>query len=346
MKRNLLLLCCSAILVITGCKSNAYLSVMKPAVVSLDPSIKRVAVVNRTVPENKLINTIEGILTGEGIGQDRQGVQRTIQGIHSILRDSPTIEPIMANEELKGSGSGGSFPAPFSWEMVEELCNKYQVDAILSLETYDSDFIVTKGTKVVDKKDSEGKVIKTTEFFAEGIATVKIGMRIYDPYTKTIADQAHHTDSKRWYASARTPQEAIIRLINSKNAIQEVSFAIGNFYGRRISPSWIRVSREFYRKPKSNTYLAQGGRRADVGDWKGALESWLIASESHNRKVAGRAAVNVALGYEVLGQLEEAREWAMRSYTDFGNKTGRTYANILRNRIRDEQRLDMQLGKE
>jgi hypothetical protein len=343
MKNVLMMLICIC-LISVGCKSTAYLSVMKPAGVSLGPDIKSVAVVNRTVPENKLVNTIEGILTGEWLGQDKQGVQRTIQGIHSVLRNSPNLEAVIANEEMKGSGSGGTFPMPLSWEVVEELCNKYQVDAILCVETYDSDFIVTRGTKVVDKKDKEGKVTKTIEYYAEGIATVKIGMRVYDPSRKTIVDQAHHTDNKRWYATARSVQDALIQLIDSKMAVQEVSYAIGRFYGSRISPSWIRVSREFYRKPKSNTFLAQGGRRADVGDWQGALESWLMASESHKQKVAGRAAVNVALGYEVLGELDEARLWAMRSFTDYGNKTGRTYANILRNRIRDEQRLEMQLA--
>jgi hypothetical protein len=344
MKKNLLMFCCICSICFASCKSNAYLSVMKPARVSLGPEIKSIAVVNRTVPENKLVNTIEGILTGEFLGQDRQGVQRTIQGIHSVLRNSPNLDAVIANEEMKGSGSGGTFPVPLSWEVVEELCNKYRVDAILCVETYDSDFIVTRGTKVVDKKDKDGKVVKVTEYYAEGIATVKIGIRVYDPYKRTIADQAHHTDNKRWYASGRSVQQALIQLIDSKMAMQEVSYAIGKYYGSRISPSWVRVSREFYRKPKSNTYLAQGGRRADVGDWQGALESWLRASESHKRKVAGRAAVNVALGYEVLGELEEARAWAMRSFTDYGNKTGRTYSNILRNRIRDEQKLEWQLG--
>jgi hypothetical protein len=346
MKKCLIFIIVFGIVVLSSCKSTAYLNVMKPAAITLDPNIKRVAVLNRTVPENKLVNTIEGIITGEWIGQDRQGVQRTIQGIHSVLRNSPTLDPIIASEELKGSGSGSNFPVPLSWEVVEELCNKYQVDAILSLETYDSDFIVTRGNKIVEKKDSEGKVTKVTEFYAEGVASVKIGMRIYDPYKKSIIDQANYNDKKSWYITGRTPQEAMIKLIDSKSAIHEVSFAIGNFYGRRVSPSWVKVSREFYRKPKSNTFLTQGGRRADVGNWQGALESWLKAAESSNKKVAGRAAVNVALGYEVLGQLDEARNWAMLAYTDHGNKTGREYARILRNRIRDEHRLDIQLGKE
>ncbi len=317
---------------------------MKPAAISLHPEIKRVVVVNRTVPQNKLTNTIEGILTGEWVGQDKQGVVRTLSGIQSILRDSPTLEAIIADETLTGSGTGGSFPFALNWEEVEELCNKYQSDALVSLETYDSDFIVTKGTKVVDKKDSEGKVIKSTEYYAEGIATVKIGMRIYDPIARTIVDEAHYSDNKRWYATGRSVADALLQLIDSKEAVKQVSFSIGNYYGRRISPSWIRVSREFYRKPKSNTFLSQGGRQADVGDWDGALESWLKAATSQNSKIAGRAAVNVALGYEVLGDLQEASKWAMKSYTDYGNKTGLEYARILSNRILDQQKLELQLG--
>lgn len=331
-------------LYLTGCMSNAYLKVMRPADINLDPSIQRVAVINRTIPESKVVNVVEGILTGEWIGQDKQGVQNVMQGIAQILRDSPTLEVIITNEELKGSGSGGVFPSPLSWNVIEHLSRKYKVDAILSIETYDSDFVVTDGSKVVEKKNDEGVVTKTTEFFAEGVASVKLGLRLYDPKNKTIADQSHHTDDNQWRATGRSVKDALAHLIDSKAAIHEVSYGIGMFYGERISPSWITITREFYRKPKKDLYLNQGARRADVGDWEGAIVSWRKAAESRDQKIAGRGAFNAALGYEVLGQLETARQWAIKSYTDFGNKKGRNYANTLENRIWQQKKLDRQLG--
>lgn len=54
-------------------------------------------------------------------------------------------------------------------------------------------------------------------------------------------------------------------------------------------------------------------------------------------------AYNIAVGYEILGDLFLAHEWAGRSYVDYGNKKGRSYASQLNNRMITEEILDEQL---
>jgi hypothetical protein len=78
-------------------------------------------------------------------------------------------------------------------------------------------------------------------------------------------------------------------------------------YGARISPTWYTVHREFYKKIKKDANFATGSRRAQVNDWNGAVEAWSRAAQSRNAKVAGRAAFNLALAYEVLGDLDNAK---------------------------------------
>jgi len=280
---------------------------MRPAQVTIAPHIKKVAIVNRTIPENKVANVVEGFLTGEFPGQDKQNIQAAMGGLQENLRNSPRYEMILTNEELKGSGSGGSFPVPLQWSLINELSQKYKADAILAIETYDSDFIVTKGSK------------------------------------KTITDQYHLNRNNRWYAKGNSIQDAVVQLIDSKAAIQRVSHMTGLAYGARISPTWYTVEREFYKKSKKDASFTIGSRRAQVNDWNGAADYWLKATQSHNAKLAGKAAFNLALAYEVLGDLDNAKIWVTKSYTDFGNKKARRYASILDNRQWEAQKLAQQL---
>src|SRR4030042_823825 len=107
-----------------------------------------------------------------------------------------------------------------------------------------------------------------------------------------------------------------------------VTAVAGINYGVRISPRYYTVGREFYNRPRRNDNLWMGVRKSEVADWNGAIESWTQALNA-KRRIAGRAAFNIAVAYEVLGDLEKAKEWAARSYTDFREKRGNDYHNML-----------------
>jgi hypothetical protein len=345
MKNTYKLLYLLPVLLLCSCMSSTHLQVMRPAEVTIAPHIKKVAIVNRTIPESKVANLVEGFLTGEFPGQDKQNIQAAMGGLQENLRNSPRFEMIVTNEEIKGSGSGGSFPVPLQWGVVQQLSQKYQADAILAIETYDSDFIVTNGTKNTKKVTEKGDTILVPEYYAEGVATVKVGYRLYDPQQKNITDQYHLNRNNRWYARGNSIQDALAQLIDSKAAVQRVSHMTGLAYGARISPTWYTVEREFYKKIKKDANFAIGSRKAQVNDWNGAVEFWSRAAQAGNSKIAGRAAYNLALAYEVLGDLENAKKWVTKSYADYGNKKARRYASILDERQWEAQRLAQQLQK-
>ncbi len=81
MKKTIYILFIAVAFIFSGCKSTTYLQIMRPAAVTVPQNIKAIALVNRTVPEKKGLNIIEGVLTGEGIGQDREGVQKAMDGL-------------------------------------------------------------------------------------------------------------------------------------------------------------------------------------------------------------------------------------------------------------------------
>jgi hypothetical protein len=315
-----------------------------PAEIDIPTEIKSVAIINRSAPENKVLNILEGGITGEGIGQDKLAAQITLDGVSSILQNSDRYRSIRTNEELQGSESGTTFPDPLSWDVIERISNKYKADVILSLETFDSDFIVTDGAKLVEKTNAEGAVTNATEYFAKGVATVNLGFRLYDPLEKNILDQYHFSQNMEWEANGNSIRDAINHLIGRDAAIKDVSYQAGIQYGERITPSWHRVTRIYYKKAKNNPDLEESARWMEANNWDNAITALQKAVETGDQKSRGMAAHNLAVVYEILRDLEKARDWAQIAWAEYENKDSKDYAYQLNRRIQETERLKYQMG--
>ena len=317
------------------------LNILQPALVVLPAHIRNIAVIDRTVAEETRDNKTEELLTGELFKQDEQAVMRAIDGTIEVCGEYNLYHIIRTAERYKGGGTKTTFPAPMDWIKVSDLCQKHQADALLSVEIFDSDFIVTNPVSVA-RQVLEGRVLTGGGFHVTAVAVINYGVRLYDPSDKTILDEYHVTHRLNFEGGGTTPQDAFNHLLNKIEAVNQTGYAAGRLYGERISPSWYTVTREFYNRPKRNNDLRVGVRKSEVANWNGAIESWTRALNA-KRRIAGRAAFNIAVAYEVLGDLEKAREWASKSYVEFNEKRGNDYYNILVYRIREEAEIRRQV---
>ncbi|MFO7923177.1 MAG: DUF6340 family protein [Bacteroidales bacterium] len=320
------------ILVFSACSRTVYVPVLEPAPVDIGSHIKTVAVVNRTTPENPDEVAVESVLTGSMPGLNREAAQRAIEGMVRTLESSPRYSVIRTAERLTTPEIPGNWPPPVSWSEVESLISRYKSDAILVLESFDSDFIVTKGA--VSNPSAKGGLILGRKFYAEGVAGIKLGFRIYDLQYKTIADEYMFDHHQRWQSEGNALQMVVGGLIDHRQAVNEASFQSGIIYAERISPRWIRLNRDFFTRGRGDPDFKVGVRRATVNDWEGAREAWHKSVNSRKRKTAGRSAYNLALMYEIAGELDVAREWAQYSYSDYGIRKARKYLYKLERRIR------------
>ena len=187
MKKRFLILLTFSMLVLNNQAAEITFSILAPAPVNIPPYIKWVAIVDRSIPEDFDKNQLESILSLEGKNQDQLASQIAIGGLFEVLKNSSRYEVIRTSEAFIGSGPENKFPEPLDWTTIEELCSKYKVDAIIALETFDSDFIITNG-RVDFSKLSE----MSSPFYAQGVATVNLGFRMYDPQEKSIIDQFYN----------------------------------------------------------------------------------------------------------------------------------------------------------
>lgn len=320
-------------------------NVMVPAPIGLPQNIKTIALVDRTVPENKKTNIIEGVLTGEGAGQDKDAAQIAIDGAFSVMQNTQRFQVIRTTERLKGSDIGKNFPDPLPWTTIIALCKKYNVDAIISLESFDSDFIVTSALKPGSVSGGDGKSIPIPVPTAKGVATVNLGFRIYDPYSKSIIDEYRFSHHKDWESQGNSLEGVVKTLIGKNEAVKEVSYNSGVIYAKRITPGWYRVSRTYYRKCKHNRDLAEGARMMEINDWPNAISALEKAIQNGKRKVKGRASHNLAVVYEILGNFDNAKKYAQDAYARYRNKPSKDYLYDLNRRIRAQEVLDQQMNQ-
>ena len=343
MKRIIILLAIFFLFIHTGWTSGRItFKVLEAALVTLPDHITAVAIIDRSLPEDTDASIIEGILTGEGFGQDKLASQMALDGLTSILQNSAQFTILRTNEVMKRPGVDGYFPDPLSWEIIEEYCRKYDVNAILVLEGFDSDFILTHGTKT--EKSNDGEVFSLGfGFYARGLATVNLSFRLYDLASQAILDQHFFDHTMSWEAGGSSIDAAIGAIMSKDAAIRDASYEAGMAYGQRITPSWFYITREYFKRSKGNEDIAEGARMMEANDWDQAIEALLRAVESGKKKTKGRAAHNLAVVYEILGDLPTAKEWATIAWGKYKNKGSKDYGYILTRRINEQKIIEEQM---
>lgn len=325
MKRSRILIPVLAIAFLILAAPTMNFNVITPALIDVPDHIKVAAMIDRTVVDDDASNVFEGVITGEMIGEDKLATQILMDGVHAMLENAATVS-IKRTTEVYPGGSpfSAAFPEPLSWEEIEALCEKYQTDAIVAIEKFDSDFIIVPGVNQT--------------------ATVKAGIRMYDPVRKSIIDQYQYSHQESWGTGEFSIEAVINGLISKNAAVKEASYEAGIAYGRRLSPSWYRISREYFRKSKGDDVFAEGARMMEINDWNAAKEALFQAVENGHRKTKGKAAHNLAVVFEIEGNLEEAKVWAQAAWGRYKNKKSKDYLYDLNRRINETARVNEQLN--
>ena len=309
------------IISLSGCVSHARFKVLYPAEIALPTDIKSVVIINRS-RFNPNMDSIQQI--------EQQMIPHLIQTLNDNFKLSPRIVPVIAHEEdIKTSRH---IPPPMLWEKAAFFCQKYDAEALISIDDIHFEHSIESG-KTADH-----------EYFAHLKIEFETFVRLYYPEKQIILDQAPISSSKNWKRTGSSQEEAFHKLISINQALRNVTVASGEKYVKRISPHWQYQKRDYFKKGKDNGYFHEALRHAEIGNWEEAIMLWEKASTSDNPKIASRATYNIALGHEILGNIEEARKWASLSFTKYNLKRGMKYTRVLESRINDQRKLKSQLN--
>ena len=101
---------------------------------------------------------------------------------------------------LPGNSLTHAFPEPLSWDKIHDLNRRYQTDAVVAIEIFDSDFDISNGSREIKGSDDNAQI----QYYADGTANIAIGIRVYDPETESIIDQQLFTRSSSYNATGVT----------------------------------------------------------------------------------------------------------------------------------------------
>ena len=308
-------------------------------IIDMPDHIKRIGIVNRSVStdKKKVLSAIEGLLTGEGLMEDKQGSKACLKGAETQFNTDTFIKSI-AYDTIAFSGTGTALmQTPLSWEVVDQICKVQDIDALLVLESFDTD---QDGSTTANAVGSvvgaviSGRVPNPASFQPSRNSRVflKMGWRLYDSKTHSIIDEARLNDYFSVWDNSWGWGIGDVAEFAKRDAIKTAAFIGGRAYVTRLYPSWVWVRREYFRRNGKDLIMAD--RMVRVNDFTGARRVWMaLTTTTARRKIVGRACFNMALSDEINGNLESAIEWAQKAYTIYRIKEARSYATFLTNRL-------------
>ncbi len=339
-----------AIMIISSCKmGHVNMQVLEPADVTLPAHIQKFILADRTRPEKgngqQALNILEGILTGEGIFQDKWSSEDCLEGLRQKLTMTPrfTVTVAALDTALKGTGRRQVKP-PLAWDVVAKLLGNDTSAALIVLEAFDSNTNLFNEVVQTQQRGPDGANINVPEYRAHGNIKVYTVWRTYDLKTRTIADQFTQESQQQYDGAGKTLSEAEGRLPSRGDMVSRAGVHAGQEYGHRISPQFVSVAREYYRK--GSPEMKQAARLVKFTNWKAAADIWNKQATSSDPKVARRSSMNMALAAEQTGDIDLALQWAERA-VQMGDRRAPRYVQILQQRKWQNDKLKEQMkGKQ
>jgi hypothetical protein len=303
--------------------------VTKPAAVNVPAEVKKVLLVNRT--EGAAAAVVEGLLSGEMFGKDKLLSERCLAGTEQMLGSNNRFEVKRHDMRLRSSsGLASAFGSAMNWKELEELANMYGVDAVLTLEYFDSDFRVRQLQQTVASNPPRVTI--------EGNARVSGGFRMYLPKERKIIYERGLSKGRTFSQSATTYLVAAAKMVSGVEALKNVSYVLGQNLGSSLTVHERWEGRFLYKV--KNGMDREAYRNAMVRNWEEALRIWEGSFDGGRN--SWKLAHNIALAHEVMGRFDQAKEWSTKAYVSSGKKREMQYGYVIDNRMADERILQQQ----
>lgn len=342
-----LLLLLSLLLLLPCCNSSVRINAVEPAAVSIPKEYKKVLLINRTGEDPKYAaqNKMERVLTGDWSKKNPKVSFEILNGLSQEMSGSMKAYEVQILTEKIFMGTGNQqFAEALTTAFIDSLCTKYGTDFVVSLETINLD--------VVSKANGAPAVFNVVNIGLGTLATggptytlkavVKGGFRVYPADGSNLLDE--FTSVIQWdFERDRIPDLAVLTMLsNAKESMNRALRRCGADYGYSLSPHPIVLHRTVYTRGSAS--LKAASRYTDLGKWDDALGIWNKSLNSNSRKEKSRCMYNIAVYYEVMGNLDAAIKMAEACYAEMGMREGLDYANALRARKKMERKAAEQTG--
>lgn len=223
-------------------------------------------------------------------------------------------------------------PSPLDWDQVSEICDSYNTDALIVLE---NQAILNKTKYIRQNRFDE----YTYEQYLYHMAFIdnysRSHWRIYYPKKKEIIVDVILQDSLFWQSENTNLNKTFEKLPSAYNSVITSGIKSALNFCDLIAPQWKSSNRYYYLFKDQNIDISE--KLAEENNWEDALNNWLEYVESGSKAKRGKIMMNIALCYEMMGNLDEAVNWAYRSLNTSYREITNTYYKALLKRAEKER---------
>ncbi len=216
-------------------------------------------------------------------------------------------------------------------EQIKELCETYNTNAVLSLDHFKTQVITN-----YDKDSFFDQLINGFESYsyAEMAIIYEALFRVYEPVNGRVILREFMRDTIVWEDANKTTGALFRSFTPVKSALCEAGIATALDFSDVVSTSWRESRRVYFFKGDAD--LKHGALLVEDDEWESALALWKeIAEKSKSKSTRSKAEFNIAVGYELQGNLNEAINWALNSYNTMYRPVTYNYLEILKRRKND-----------
>jgi hypothetical protein len=259
---------------------------------------------------------------------DLQMADTTLKALGELLFESGRYDYVIPENRFLESPKTSLLATELPWNTVRDFCKTFETDAVLSMD-YLKTRVVTQYKNETFFDPFQGG------FNSAARAGMKIYyealFRIYDPSEEKILLREFITDTLYWDDTDTSARSLFSRFTPIKQALTETGIVIALELTDKIAVRWRPESRRYF--VKGNANFRQANQIAERGDWLTAVSRWTeIAEKAGSKALKSKAQLNVALGYEILGNLDLAIKWALESYNTMYRPLTYEYLDILNRR--------------
>lgn len=347
MKKLSLLFMISAMgLLLSSCAGIKYLTVetREPAQVTLPANVRSIIVVNNTVEQPKDVgHSVQRVGRSEtsrtSASSDSIAIFYT-EALSQFLEEEKFFDKVLYYGEPLRTDADFFQERPIDPASMNEIRNKTGVDAILSLD------------KLIMQTDMRELYQQQGYVYGSMSGKVHSIIRVYLPTMEGRIPAVRYTDSLHWEGFNIQDGRAYAELMlpSREEAMKQLAVHAAEKMTYVFSPHWVMQDRWYYTLSSSLTREAEAF--AGKSQWNDAIGKWqAYYNTQKNDNNKAKVAHNIAMSYEMLGDMEKAYEWATIANDLFVKSTANNslerkrsllYKNEIQRRVSNNNSLDMQ----
>lgn len=295
-----------SILFFSSCAGIQYMSIdtREPAQVTLPTEVKSVLVVNNVVQQpDEIGHNIKRLGKNQSdrikVSADSVAIFYT-EALSQFLGEEEYFDAVKYYQKPLRSDTDFWQEVSISPETMNELRNATATDAIISLDK------LILQTDRIDFFQQEGYN------YAGLTGKIHSVIRVYLPSMEGKIPVVQFTDSMKWEGYDIRDGRAYADLVvpSQEDATKQLAVFAAEKMTKVFSPHWENQDRWYYTQMSSK--MREGEVFAKSNQWFNAIEKWNESyTKGKNKLYQAKAAHNIALGYEMLDDMDSAYEWAV-----------------------------------